>query len=126
MGAPWGKHQWLHVRELFIRGVRKFKKPMSMILPIAIIKDPYMWLGSMCRHSYMTNDFRFRMPTRCPWPLNQTSGRANDTRFESLIHLWSRWHGEYLDTTFPRLMVRYEDLLYNPEVLIGILCECLG
>merc|ERR1712014_483168 len=33
---------------------------------------------------------------------------------------------EYMDATFPLLVVRYEDLLYDPESVIGAICTCLG
>ena len=31
------------------------------------------------------------------------------------MHLWSKWNRAYVDMETPRLIVRYEDLLFNPE-----------
>jgi hypothetical protein len=38
-------------------------------------------------------------------------------KHKSLAHFWSEWYGEYMDADFPRIMVRFEDLLfYGKEV----------
>lgn len=36
---------------------------------------------------------------------------------KSLAHFWSEWYREYMDADYPRIMVRFEDLLfYGKEV----------
>ena len=46
--------------------------------------------------------------------------------FDSLIHLWTQWYGLYYDATYPRLIIRFEDMLLKaPEVLAKI-AECVG
>ncbi len=46
--------------------------------------------------------------------------------------MWNNWNNEYLTTgvkggekDFPRVMVRYEDLLYHPVEVVTKLCKCL-
>ena len=46
--------------------------------------------------------------------------------YTSLVHLWSEWHREYSATRLPRLMVKYEDLLFDGPNTVGALCDCFG
>ena len=44
----------------------------------------------------------------------ETSGKEQPpVKYKSLTDLWSRWNGDYLDMHGPRLLVRYEDLLWR-------------
>ena len=45
---------------------------------------------------------------------------------ESLVHMWKDWYQDYYDATFPRLMVRMEDLVYHPRPVLKQVCECAG
>jgi hypothetical protein len=47
-------------------------------------------------------------------------------QFKSLVHFWSEWYRQYLDADFPRLIVRFEDLLFHPKEMIDIVCQCAG
>merc|ERR1712014_101398 len=67
-----------------------------------------------------------RGPGKCPGKIAQTKGNHEGEEFQSLAHLWSDFIMEYMDATFPLLVVRYEDLLYDPVSLIGAICTCLG
>jgi len=51
------------------------------------------------------------------------SGRE---KYASMVHIWNRWHTDYLDVTFPRAMIRYEDLLYRQEDTTRKICDCIG
>ena len=46
--------------------------------------------------------------------------------FSSLPDFWSRWNRLYYDAAFPRLMVRYEDLLWRGEATVAAICACVG
>jgi len=51
------------------------------------------------------------------------------THHESLAHLWNDWYSEYYDPieSFPRIMVRYEDLLFHTQEVISKVCTtCMG
>jgi hypothetical protein len=50
-------------------------------------------------------------------------------KHESLPHMWNEWYSQYVDpknATFPRLIVRMEDLLFHAETVVPQICECLG
>ena len=47
-------------------------------------------------------------------------------RRRSLARLWGAWHAEYLDAETPRLLVRYEDLLFRPQETVAEVCGCVG
>merc|ERR1712048_36239 len=93
------------------------------VLPVMVVKDPLQWFQSTCRHQYFS--FR-RQGRKCPGPLANTGGNHEGEEFKSLPHLWSDFIMEYMDAKFPLLVVRYEDLLYDPVSLIGAICTCLG
>ena len=46
--------------------------------------------------------------------------------WDSLAHLWSDWYGQYFHADFPRLIVRFEDLLFNTKEMIQTVCACVG
>jgi hypothetical protein len=105
------------------------------VLPVVTIKDPYHWMGSMCRHSYAAS-----------WPHGRKAGCPNlvlsDSKptkvevgyrpnnkgmYESLVGMWNDWYGDYLAIDeFPRLIVRFEDLLFHLEDVLTEVCECGG
>lgn len=51
---------------------------------------------------------------------------------ESLVHFWKSWYQEYWDTiddrtnNFPRLMIRLEDLVFFPQMILKTVCDCVG
>jgi hypothetical protein len=47
----------------------------------------------------------------------------------SLAHFWNAWNDEYVHnrtSSFPRLVVRLEDLVFHAEKVVPQLCECAG
>eukprot|EP00591_Stephanopyxis_turris_P012396 CAMPEP_0195529574 /NCGR_PEP_ID=MMETSP0794_2-20130614/32172_1 /TAXON_ID=515487 /ORGANISM="Stephanopyxis turris, Strain CCMP 815" /LENGTH=438 /DNA_ID=CAMNT_0040660897 /DNA_START=236 /DNA_END=1552 /DNA_ORIENTATION=- len=46
--------------------------------------------------------------------------------YSSLVGLWNDWYREWNDVTFPRLIIRYEDLLFHPEKVTTQICTCAG
>ncbi|KAG7373880.1 hypothetical protein IV203_012975 [Nitzschia inconspicua] len=153
--VPWGKHYPASFRGQ--HGTRTDKDvPYQNSLPLVSIREPYMWLQSMCRHHY-----EMRWPhdeSHCPniiateeeirdfpWlsslyldPHNKTRERMEylvpinikfqDRRiiYKSLPHFWSEWYHLYLDADYPRIMVRFEDLLFYGKEVTEKLCECGG
>ena len=76
--------------------------------------------------------FRHGQAQCCPHPVMHT---ATDVRFRkerpplnysSLLHFWSDWNNAYANWPEPRLMVRYEDLLWRPVETVGAVCSCVG
>jgi len=58
-----------------------------------------------------------------PEPDNKNRTFVNYT---SMVDLWNTWYGQWYDAEFPRLMVRFEDLLFHAEETITKVCECGG
>jgi len=112
--VPWGKHA-------FLDGSSE-----KSVLPLVLVKDPVQWFGSTCRIQYFPVDLSSSKPFQCPSPLSDTSGSLQDTEFENLFDLWARWNGEYLMTDMPRLVLRFEDLLFAPKATISAACACVG
>ncbi|KAH8062647.1 hypothetical protein JL722_3574 [Aureococcus anophagefferens] len=96
---------------------------LPQVLPVVVAKDPLAWVGSVCREPYA---LRFASgacaavgDVAAPWP-------AGPRTYASLFDLWAAWHGEYLDAATPRLLVRYEDLLWRGEATVAAICACVG
>lgn len=51
---------------------------------------------------------------------------AVSEEYNSLGDLWADWYNEYLLADFPRLLVRYEDLLFFPDQVMKVIAECIG
>ena len=128
--VPWGKHNPVQWRGQHFAPSSPRSQNVSYVLPVMIVKDPLTWFKSMCRNAYAA---RFVHPPGCPSPLEATHGPVAwqpDRKYfyDSLAHLWSIWNRAYadLDPRVPRLVVRYEDLLFDAEATVGQICACAG
>lgn len=134
--APWGKHNPVAWRG--DHWAPQFRPPkqqprIDTVLPAMVIKDPLTWMKSMCRNNYEAS-FRHAAShhsPECPTPVDETATlvRFQPTKkltYESLVHLWRDWNGAYLNVTFPRLIIRFEDLLFDTERTVTQVCECAG
>mmetsp|Transcript_10890 Transcript_10890/g.44108 ORF Transcript_10890/g.44108 Transcript_10890/m.44108 type:complete len:258 (-) Transcript_10890:1479-2252(-) len=139
--APWGKHNpvsWRgdHWAPQFRRTAakRKWRPPIESVFPVVVVKDPLTWMKSMCRNHYEANFKRHpdhHVAELCPSPVRETRTVVQfqpdrPGRYASLMHLWSEWNAAYVNATFPRLMVRFEDLLFDTERTVRTACECVG
>lgn len=52
--------------------------------------------------------------------------KSEVARHDSLAHFWKDWYKEYYDATFPRLMIRLEDLVFFPRQVLRSICECVN
>ena len=128
----------------------------TSFLAAVVIKDPYTWMNSMCRHSYAAN-WR-HVDGHCPnlvaisekekeiikilndnrndkadegkgeetFKVNIHYRDTNITHHDSLADLWNTWYGDWINADFPRLIVRFEDLLFHTETVVRKVCECGG
>ena len=99
------------------------------ILAAVTVRDPLTWLGSMCRHTY-TAHFP-HTSKHCPdfsFSDLKTSVKYNGfwRHHDSIVHMWNSYYTEYKEAEFPRLIVRYEDLIFHPELTTKTVCECAG
>lgn len=61
------------------------------------------------------------VPVRIRW------GKDFIRTWPSLAHLWSAWYREYVDADdMPRILVRFEDLLFHTEAVVEEIRECVG
>jgi hypothetical protein len=45
---------------------------------------------------------------------------------DSLADMWNDWYSDYYNASFPRVIVRYEDLLFYGKEVTTAACECFG
>mmetsp|Transcript_6976 Transcript_6976/g.19752 ORF Transcript_6976/g.19752 Transcript_6976/m.19752 type:complete len:250 (+) Transcript_6976:33-782(+) len=131
--VPWSKHTPLGLRD-YLR-YSKFSGKFKQVLPVTMVKDPLTWMKSMCRNPYMVQFHGIRSKSCPSLPVAATNvtvnwsnvdGKARTLTYPSLVHLWSDWYQAYVDADIPRLMVRYEDLLFDTERTVGAICSCVG
>ena len=154
--VPWWKHglaSWRNHAPYKLRYIEQ-QGPGQLYdrnnaLPIVMIKDPVYWISSMCRNRYEVN-FMPKLSKLCPMFVPTTTasnkrkqknihnnnvtiipplGKINNFKLEykSLIDLWNQYYNEWLtNTSYPKLIIRYEDLLYHPKDVITKVCACGG
>ena len=136
--VPWGKHNPAFWRtQHFAKSAANVNQ--TNVLPIVIIKDPLFWMGSMCRHSYAA---KWRRIGNCPnlvhpedhtehyevvvdFQNNASHVPPGRVHYDSLIDAWNTWYLDYLNADFPRVMIRFEDLLFHQEEVARELCDCV-
>ena len=83
----------------------------------------------MCRQPYAVSWNR-TSTTTCPDLSQPVRAKVYQTQeYSSLLHYWNEWNGGYYHsnaTTFPRLMIRLEDLVYFPKPTLRTICDCVG
>ena len=67
-----------------------------------------------------------------------TRYKSGNMHHDSLAHMWKDWYQDYFDNhdlsptaekkegSYPRLMVRLEDLVFTPEPLLRSICACVN
>ena len=135
--VPWGKHnpptthRFKNVAKAWGKGIKH-----DDFMPVVLIKDPYTWMGSQCRHKYTTfwghddqhcpNLIRWRVTDRDEPSEVRVKFALNMKVYESLLDMWNKWYEEWEEQTFPHLTTRFEDLLFHGEEVTRIACECVG
>jgi hypothetical protein len=46
--------------------------------------------------------------------------------YNSIAEMWSAWNGQYVDATFPRLIIRFEDMIFHTEKVVQSISQCSG
>ena len=133
--VSWGKH---NPPEWRTRHSEKSEvgTDQESVLPVVVIKDPLTWIVSMCRNPYAA---RWKRGPDIPCPslvhlddhtktyeVDVAFKKDRHSQYSSLVDFWNTWYLSWFDQTFPFLMVRYEDLLFRPEKVIGGICRCGG
>lgn len=118
------------------------------MFPGVTVRDPLKWAQSMCRHEYGAK-WPHDKATHCPnlvpvqgdldlmdkdhVAISKTGAVPVEVRYaefnvnhDSLIDFWNDWYREYVDVKWPRLLVRFEDLIFFPQQVTKAVCECAG
>jgi hypothetical protein len=133
--VPWHKHGWEGLRGLYNFS---FPADYESVLPIVIVRDPYFWMHSMCESPYLMN--WEHSEKHCPNLLASKSSKSGSTRgnpaktrwgnysreWDSLAHVWSDFYREYEEATYPRLVIRFEDVLFHTEAVVDQIRQCAG
>lgn len=144
----WGKHTPVH-NETFRQGHRTYNDSAltaNAIFPAVMVRDPYKWMQSMCRHEYAAHWPRSQhCPNVVPNLLDYAVLKHNRTKLtptggipvqvhykefhtehDTLVGFWNDWYKAYAKVQWPRLLVRFEDLVYYPKLVTKTVCECAG
>ncbi len=150
--VPWNKHAPEYFRSNnMLYDARRRVIQNEHVLPIVVVKDPYHWFNSMCRHPYIVKFPGWNKHKHCPLFVpndNDSDGTKsisrlissgkpasvkirrrdeNDEMYNSLAHYWNEWNDAYVQAkTYPRIIVRYEDLLVHLHETVTKICECAG
>lgn len=147
--VPWGKHS-----PLSYRASHKAKQGMGLnelnFLAVMVLKDPYTWMQSLCRNSYTARwkHHKKHCPNLIPNDVDkehhyvrddnhekdlQQNGipisidyNPNTSHYANMADAWNTWNGAYMDADFPRLIIRFEDLLLHAKAVITEICRCYG
>jgi hypothetical protein len=130
--VPWGKHTPVEYREDHVTDTDK-DVPLENSFPMLTIRDPYRWMKSMCKHQYGARWDHNK--TTCPNvytdALKQPTAvkvkyKETVINHKSLPDMWNDWYNHYLEVDFPRVIVRFEDLLFYGKNVTETLCKCGG
>ena len=120
--VPWNKHSFFQDRHTeFARVHQNISK--SNVLPVVIIRDPFTWAQSMCQSPYEVQ-YRGDLPPHCPSLTGNSSVMYKQIQFPTLMHLWNEYYRQYITTDLPRIIVRFEDLLFHPKKVIDAIKTC--
>ena len=136
--APWGKHELsssrLNRTAPSGKGINQ-----TIFFPFMMIKDPFSWMNSQCRHSYGVTIWNSRHDEEhCPNLIRRDITDhdeiipvklfKNGKKHESLLDVYNYWYGDWEreHLKFPHLSIRYEDLLFHGKEVMKLACECVG
>ena len=139
--VPWGKHRMAEVKWNHT-ATHMEKHNKNHVLPVVILRDPFSWLQSMCSHPYATawRHGKHHCPNLVP---NEQDGEHYNItpdqsfavtikfdkkmiyHYKSLVHLWSEWYRQYLEVDYPVLLIRFEDLIFQPVTVLQEIADCV-
>jgi hypothetical protein len=151
----WGKHTPINDETFRKSHQASYEDPISAdnIFPAVAIRDPAVWAVSMCKNEYamewthtnpneVTNVDEQHCPNFVPNNIDYDQDESLYTNstvpvtihyakfdriHDSMIDHWNDYYREYFhQTRFPRVMVRFEDLIFHPKQVIQAVCECAG
>lgn len=133
--VPWGKHRLASEKYTNTPSHEK-RTNKTNVLPVVLVRDPYTWMQSMCKHKYEArwphNDNN--CPNLAKRELNKDGTpkkvrlkiKFQTVEFDSLADYWGQWYKEYLEADYPRLIVRFEDIHFHAREVVETICQCVG
>ena len=139
--VPWGKHRMAEVKWNHT-ATNMEKHDKDHVLPVVILRDPLAWLQSMCSHPYATNwkHAKHHCPNLVPnqqdrehyeilpqhsFEVTIKFDKKMINHYKSLVHLWSEWYRQYLEADYPVLLIRFEDLVFQPVTVLREIADCV-
>lgn len=62
-----------------------------------------------------------------PYGYKNNGTHSVKTTYQSLAHMYMEWYKPYFEQrAYPRLMIRFEDLVFRSEDVVTKVCECVG
>ena len=119
--VPWGKHSFAtNSRKRTAPGYESYNK--DAVLTVVTTRHPYSWSKSMCTNPYIVE--WNHTSQNCP---NLQSTVETWGGHRNLMEFWNAWYSKYIDqVSYPKLIVRMEDLTLHPHHTIETICECAG
>jgi hypothetical protein len=147
--VPWGKHTpVIDDNRLTHKTEKDSGVDPESVFPAVTVRDPAAWMQSMCRHEYAMS-WPHKKNIHCPNLVPSVANDYDDSTLskstnssvpvtilykgfkishDSLLHHWNEWYAAYTApaATFPRVIVRFEDLIFHPVAVTTAVCECAG
>ena len=131
--VPWGKHNPQSARNEYRIPKDAYQDiDIDNVLPIVMVRHPIDWMESMCRQPYaakfIKNSNASTPDLPCPsMEVPVTVGFYRRFNYTNLLDLWKTWYQEHvIETDYPQLVVRLEDVVYRPRETLSQICDCGG
>lgn len=113
-------------------------------LPLVVVRDPFRWMQLMCHlplNANWTRGEKGRCPNFVPSAAERRNPRYSNVttfhvevthddvykeRYASLVDLWTSYYRSYIAADFPRLVIRFEDLMFHAERVMEQVSQCIG
>jgi hypothetical protein len=112
---------------------------LTQVLPIVVVRCPFFWMQAMCKAPYDAHWIKLANH-RCPnlwneaedapyrvYALTQQSNYTKLDQYDSMVQFWNSWNNDYyLHADYPRLVVRFEDVMYRLQDVVSAVRSCIG
>lgn len=138
--VPWGKHVPLSWQSN-VTVPPLNPTPKGLVLPVVLVRDPFWWMQSMCKNPYgakwqhsaelcpnLVQEEGSSIPVTTKYTFGKQSKKPIrfSISYDSLVHLWNAYYREYLESRHPRLLIRFEDILFHGPAVLQAISDCVG
>lgn len=121
--VPWGKHEFANISRSRT-ALQHNSTDKDDGLAVVVIKDPYDWIHSMCRNPYLVK--WNNVTNHCP---DLSSTVTAWKTHKNIMQFWNEWYEMYINHDYfpyPKVMIKFEDLVIRPKETISKICSCAG